>query len=180
MKKFSQKTLLAVVFSLTFTLTACEETLKIQNGKIPAEYVPFAQKFLGEYHGQIEFRPTSLIISLEEDNRLVLQSPNDLLAPVCRSKIGNLTQLIYKEGKNHSIKITEAIFDFDPHLCGNQIAAQQIHFFVSKQKPVTLDILLLDHREWDWRCDNMTVPFPNQNCRYEEYGVYQQGRFIHN
>lgn len=189
MKKFSKKTVVAVVFTLASSLTACEETLQIKNGKIPSEYTPFVQQFLGEYHGQINLRPTNLVASLEADNRLVLQSQSDLLAPVCRSKIGNLTKIIYKEGKNNSINVTEAFFDFDPNLCGNQIAASKIHFFISKQEPVTLDILLLDHLEWGWRCDGMNSPkpyppfynppYPNQTCWQEQYGVYQQGRFIH-
>lgn len=189
MKSFPRMRYFILVCSLSLGLSACKQTLEIKNGVIPVEFLPFVQKFLGSYHGQIELRSTGLIATLEDNNHLTLKSSDDIIALVCRSKIGNLTQLTYQEDRKKTIEVTDAFFDFDPNLCGNQILANQLHFIVTKQSPVTLDLIFLDHVEWGWRCQGMSNPlpyprlypptYPNDSCWEEQYGIHQMGRLVH-
>lgn len=178
-----------IILSSLVGLTACKQNLDIQNGVVPAAFVPFAEKFIGSYHGQMELESADLTLSLEEGNRLVLRSSKDFLAPVCRSKVGHLTRVTYEETQDKTVRVTDAFFNFDPNYCGNQIDAKQIHLMVSQHQPLTVDVILLDHWEYGWRCEGMSGPmpypryyqpwYPTDRCWEEEYGVYRQGRFIH-
>jgi hypothetical protein len=184
MKKFSNYAHIVLALAALTALSACNQTLEIKDGTIPEEFVPYVQKYLGNYHGQIEHRPSGLNISLES-NRLVMKSTDDMIAPACASRIGNLKKITYKEEKDKSITITDAYFDFDPNLCGNDIAGRELHFTAAKKEPLTLDMTLLDHREWGWRCNGNLGrgPFPQpgypgDRCWQEYYGIYQTGRFV--
>lgn len=180
----------ALLLGLTAALSGCKQTVEIENGVIPDEFLSYTEKFLGKYSGQMELRSAGISLHLEEGNRLVVTSADDLIATACHSKVGNLTKLIYRE-KDHQILIKEAFFDFDPNYCGNQIEGKQLHVKVRRQSPLTLDLTILDHYEFGWICDGQPFPYPGYpgsylpptyptgRCWEEQYGVYQTGRLIH-
>ena len=175
-----------VVLGLGAALVGCNQTVKITDGQVPNELLPYVQKFLGEYTGQIEHRATSLVATLD-GNRLVLKSIDDLIAPACMSKIGNLTKLTYEVEKDKSVTVKEALIDFDPALCANDVKAKELEISVKKGEPITLDIRFFDHYEWVWTCSSFPdvhpVPMPPVNpgepCWQDRYAVFQTGRFIH-
>lgn len=172
----------ALCIGLAIAATACDQTVKITDGNLPNELLPYIQPALGTYLGQTEHRATGLVMSLE-GNHLTLKSTDDIIDPTCKSTIGNLLKLTYKENKDKTIQITEALFDFDPNLCGNEVAAKSISFSTVKNNPLTLDMLYLDHFEWRWQCGNGNYPppgHPGSQCWQQQVAIYHTGRFVHN
>jgi hypothetical protein len=182
-KSFGSFILLFILFVLGTALTGCEQTVQLKDGLIPEEMIPHLQPALGNYRGQVERRTIGLTASLQ-DKHLVLQSSDDLIAPACDSKIGNLKQFSYKENKDKTIQITEAVFDFDPNLCGNDVLGRKLTFSMTGSSPISMNLSFLDHFEYRWRCDGGIVyppgtAYPPGNCWQERIAFYNTGRFVH-
>lgn len=123
------------VFSLVLALFAagCDKTVDIKDGKVPAELTSFVAKYLGNYTGVFEQTNQTLTLSMN-DNRLILDTPNDLLGASCKSKAGNLTKLTYSNKDNNIEEVTSAEFDFDPGLCASTIEGRTVTIEGKKSK----------------------------------------------
>lgn len=107
-------------------LVGCDETVKLEDGRIPQELLPYAQALTGEFRGSVEGRPNALTFSLDGD-RMVATSLEDLVMAGCNSAIGNLKQIRYSgDVKKGDVEITSAVFDFDPVNC-RSIEGRELH-----------------------------------------------------
>lgn len=98
-------------------LVGCNETLKIEDGRVPQEFLPYAQALSGEFRGSVEGRPNALTFSLDGD-RFVASLAEDFVMAGCDSKIGALKEIRYS-GKldKGDVEIVSAVFEFDPANC---------------------------------------------------------------
>jgi hypothetical protein len=128
------KTIVKVIL-LTVALFGCEE--KIENGKIPDNYIGEAKKFIGNFYGRLEGHVIRLNIFLDSQNRLIINSFNDddrkQLLPGCNSKIGLLESVSISSNDN---TLRWAQFEFDSKNCGLPLSGLTV-------KPTNENILSL-------------------------------------
>ena len=156
---------LALILALA-SIVACKKELVIDDGRIPAEYLPMVQEYLGTYSGKTDRSVMSrgdkgtLQISLVGDRlKISFEGTNgdtDILNNDCNSLIGNLLSLRGKV-KNDEIKLTDATLEFYPNRCRRMIRGRDIKIFVRKKHGVIrLDTAILlfvtykhdDHGSW--------------------------------
>ena len=105
------------LLALSLGLAACDESVKIENGKVPQNLLPYAQALTGEYRGVVDGRANQLSLSLAGD---VFQAKalNDLVLPGCESEIGALKEVTYSgKMEKNDVAITSATFEFNPNRC---------------------------------------------------------------
>lgn len=173
---------LLIILSSLFLALACKETVKVENGEIPNEYLSLAAPYMGTYEGKIDRVPSVIHLTLN-GNRVVM-SGSLPLRPECQSSYGNLQSLVV-EKNNSKITVHGANFAFDSNRC----------FTFGKEVNLEFDgnklyySLLLDSRR-DWVCTpdiysyvpatptpppTPPVPPPPNPCRWETVNTYAQG-----
>lgn len=172
------------LFAMAFLglgLSACDSELEIKDGRIPAEFLPVAQLYVGNYRGQVERQAMNATLALDGD-KLTLTTAEDLVGSACESKIGNLQKILYRE-RDKQIQITEAIFELDPNLCGNNVEGRAVTLtFLEDKTARTFDLRYLDHQETQWDCSGYyDDPWRySPACRRVWVKVYTTGRFVRN
>ena len=96
-------------------LTACDKSVELVNGQLPAELVAPAQKLAGSYEGRFNGVPNTLTVAVEGD-RLTLTPAADLVGSRCASRVGNAMRVLVS-GKNEQVNLRGASFAFDPGAC---------------------------------------------------------------
>lgn len=184
MKKEISKIVLVLGFAVS--IIGCNQDLTVTDGQLPNEFLPAAQKFVGTYQGQMEHHSVILTVNLD-GNRLLVAANNDLVDAACQSKIGVLKSISYQQGDNNGpVTLSNAIFAFDPNLCGNDVSGRELKFTAVTPGPavttdVTLDAEILDHVEIQEDCEIIMPPYPNggtQRCTYRPVRYYREGRFV--
>lgn len=196
--KFMKFLALAAVISLA----GCDSKLDIVNGEIPANFLGHVQSLLGQWNGQFDRKAVTVSLALE-GNRLVWNTNNDMISPACRSRVGNLKKVSYKE-KDGKVEITGAEFFFDANLCLPRPAGDTI--YVDFEGGTTMQVSLRDYTDVRTICGNPpyypypprsvaavtdTVshhgyphdpyyPHPGYGCRTEYFDYYLTGRFQKN
>jgi hypothetical protein len=99
---------------MLLALTACNGRYKIKDGKVPAQFLPWAQNAVGTYEGSIsdEYgRPRELVlqVQLDDSGRLLVSSDRNLLDSPCETEIGLMQVLTVSSDKDAPI---EAQADF--------------------------------------------------------------------
>ncbi len=120
-----KKNLIALisVTSSLFILSGCKTTVQVNNGEVPSAYLAHAKKAAGIYHGQFNKVSGDLVINFSGNRPVVnFKSKNstDILNSDCKSKIG-LLHAVDVNGEGENLRITSAIFDFDPGQCGDTV-----------------------------------------------------------
>lgn len=104
---------LILLFGLT-ALTACDQTLKTEDGRIPEALLENAQRWTGAYSGAVNRQPQELAFRLEGD-RPVLETAIDLTGDsTCGSAAGPLKAIRFKKKKSQLVDLE---FAFDPGSC---------------------------------------------------------------
>jgi hypothetical protein len=106
-----------VAFALA--LSACN-TVQTPDGKIPADFVGYAQQVMGTYTGEFNGRATQITLKLDGQTPVVSFSNDqgDLLAKDCGSEIGRMTSITTDYvGLSNNEAISSATFEFSPGKC---------------------------------------------------------------
>lgn len=148
-------------------LVGCKD-IQIQEGRIPAEYLPVAAQYMGNYSGQFNGTPAEISLWLEGDVvkvKYVDARGSDILAPQCESSFGHLKSItVSGEQKNPQLDV--ANFAFDPGKCPNMAMGRML-VIMFKKKSSTLKMAPAILQRWD-RC-----PWPE--CTNPDRDVYLRG-----
>lgn len=176
--------MLGGLVSFLILISACEKKTKIEDGLVPAEFIPYVQKLLGSYKGTFESVSANWNLSLEGQKAVLTPYP-DVVDPRCESKVGNLLAVYTKKNKDETFRITEADFAFDAGSCAQQVRGTTLRIYFSNymEKPLKFDAELFKYTEIieTWECDpdwggNPTDP---NHCRirYTTKDHYLTGKF---
>jgi len=164
------------------TLTACEDTVKTPDGKIPNEFLAIANEYMGQFSGDIRNTENTLVLSLN-NNLVTLSAQKDIIASECESKIGKLESFSYEE-KNGAIEIVSAKFSFDPNRCMPSFIGNNIYLFFKSKNDFKISIL--EDYDQELTCQNSITknatnsappPYSPPNCRWESVPRYLNGKF---
>lgn len=102
-------------------LSACNE-IETPDGRVPAEFLGYAQQLVGSYGGQFEGQPTTIGLQMNGDMPYVTvtNTGNDILGPSCRSQIGQLVSIRGEKHNNNTYSLESATFAFSPGNCNAQ------------------------------------------------------------
>ncbi|NUM88358.1 MAG: hypothetical protein HUU37_04055 [Bdellovibrionales bacterium] len=179
-----------LVLAAALLLAACDSTLDIVNGEVPANFLGNVQGLLGTWNGQFNQRALQVTISLD-GNRLVWSSNDDMIAPACRSHVGNLKRVTYRE-KDGKVEVTGAEFFFDANLCLTRPMGDAL--YVDFENATAMQIAIRDRMESRIVCGSQPFPtfpghggiydpyppYPGYGCRTEHFYSYLVGRFLKN
>lgn len=164
------------------TLTACDDTLKIEDGRVPQQFLPYARELVGEYRGTVEGRANVITFRLDGD-RFVANARHDLVMDSCNSIIGNLKEVSYsgKESDN-SVKITTAKFDFNPNNCFSIQGKELVISGIEKKEGHTVfRTSILSESYMERVCHWEPMPPPGggmrEVCEYQQRQYFIDGRF---
>ena len=108
---------LVILFVFSAFGLGCEE--KVSDGKLPAQFLDEAQRFIGNFYGKFNGKVIRVKTVLDSENRLIVKSYDDVDAPFllsgCSSRIGNLLSI---NTGNNGNKFEYALFEFDGKSCG--------------------------------------------------------------
>ncbi len=160
-----------ILFALlaTVALSACDETVKIENGKVPQNLLPYVQKIVGEYNST----SNRITLSIEND-ALVVKAAKDVGDTLeyagCNSKIGNLLDISFSgDIAKGDVAVTGANFDFNPNFCTN---IQGRRFTIENLKTAgsqtTFDTSLLNYMEAQRDCHIEVITEPNGSTSARE------------
>jgi len=174
--KISRKlSILVLLLSLGF-LTSCKD-VKIENGKIPAEFLEVAQGFTGTFHGEFLNQLVDLDVSIDQNNVLHIVPSRDLFGESCETSVNLLQRLSLKE-KNKNYYISSAVVALDPGRCGRMFEGRMLYFYPRYEEgqmtSVGLQVLeeTRSHRECHWSGNP-----PREYCEYKTIEYYYTGRF---
>lgn len=97
-------------------LVACDKTVTVKNGEVPADLLPLAQNLVGSYQGQFDGLSNGLDFSLD-GNKLVVKARADLLGRNCATAVGALKSLTVESKDKSAVAITGATFELNPGSC---------------------------------------------------------------
>jgi hypothetical protein len=172
------KSFLPILFLSAFVV-ACDEKIETPNGEVPENMLQLAKSYEGTFIGQVERQANEMKIEFQ-GNKPVLTLAEDMVAPACRSSIGQLLSVTVSK-KDDQMKLESAQFAFDPNLCGNEFEGRRLYLYFKDGN--TFDTSILDRVEYRTECEIGTPPqYPNPtppgyNCRREAYAIYLSGRF---
>jgi hypothetical protein len=83
-------------------LAGCGTTIDVQDGRVPAAYLPQAQDWVGKYVGDFDGHRLAADLSLQDD-RPVLTVSRDLLGEGCGSRLGNVASVSVNKPKNDAL-----------------------------------------------------------------------------
>lgn len=159
-------------------LAGCKE-VKIENGRIPAEYLTLAAQFMGSYTGKFNGKESTLTLRLEGDIVKVAyhdENGSDILGARCASSFG-LLETIYVGGGQSNPKLDQANFVFNPNQCAAQILGRQLHLdFTKRNSGITVMAGILERRDWETNCGGGGSPYPS-GCTTRQVNVYLLGNF---
>lgn len=165
---------------LSITLFGCK-TIKTENGKIPAQYLEHAKKYMGIYIGNFNERKGAIHLFLDGDLpklRFIDGKKNDILGDECETRF-NLLKQITVSGTEQSPNLDEVDFELNPANCSNKIIGRSITLVFSKNNAGSLELSarILEKIDSVYRCSPGSWPAGN-NCHYETVSYYQYGRFL--
>jgi hypothetical protein len=176
---FMKYTKLLSVVAVSFALVACDDTVKLTNGELPAEYIPYAQPLVGQYRGQIDRKDAEINLALNGNK--IVYTGTDPVAPACQSKVGDALKITYKKN-NGSVQITSATFAFDAGLCRANVQGDTLYMSFENN---AVDVSLLERSSWRTECDDHYVPGPpgtgghwRHSCRQVAEHRYISGRLV--
>lgn len=179
----------SLLCAFCFVLFACDQDVKIVDGHVPAEYLPYVQPLMGDYTGQFNRQANTLTARLSGDV-VELTTQQDLLGSGCRTQIGKLTQISYAQKDNASPVLTQAIFDLDPNLCSQDVIGQKLYVTLQSSKtPVKLNLAVLEGYRREWECSGLATTYPGPgypyppgqpHCWMNDVPVFMVGRFVKN
>jgi hypothetical protein len=147
---------ISIVLGAALVLAACDENVKIENGRIPQQFLPYAQELVGEYRGTVEGKANAIQLSLDGD-RFVATSREDLVMAGCNSVIGDLKSVSYSgDVAKGDVKITYAKFDFNAVNCPS-IQGRELELSSIERK---------DDRIF-YRTRILSETYPERTCRWE-------------
>lgn len=133
------------------SLSACDKSVELKNGQLPAELVPYAQTLAGTYEGHFNGVPNTLNVVLEDDH-LSLVPGADLIGSTCASSIGNATRVDVSERNKDVVGISNVTFSFDPGACVSTAEGRRLEVQVAAahddQARINVRLLLGYHMEW--------------------------------
>ncbi len=132
----------------SFGLVACDQTVTVQNGQIPAQYLLAAKTIVGNYTGSAAGIPNTLTIALN-GNQAALSGANDLLGSACHARLGELLSFTYNTDSGTPV-ITGASFALDPGYCVTNVLASQVDLSFTGTRNFSLSFL--NHVEYQNRC----------------------------
>ncbi len=154
------------------------KTIKVEDGKIPNDYIIEAQKYVGSYSGAFEGRDGKLDISLE-GNTVHLQfldgKNNDILGDECSSQLGLLQEITVSGSKKNPI-LDRAAFALDPAKCSDRLLGRSVNLYFSHQG-TQLNVAILHRTESVYRCEPGGPVGGAPRCNYETEYRYLRGRF---
>lgn len=163
-------------------LAGCDE-VKIEDGRIPAEYLDEAAAATGTYAGTMDSRAVSLNVSLIGD-RLRVQASPDFLGTGCDSSFGNLEKVrVEREGNSYSLE--SATFAFAPNFCAPSVVGREVVFGIrSRNGQTELSASLLQDSRMERECRMVCspggpggAPVCREECTMRPIQVFLTGRF---
>jgi hypothetical protein len=173
---------LGFLLSSVLVLSACEDTLKFENGRIPKPLLPYAQALMGEYHGTKEGFSDAIQLSLDGD-RLVVTSDEDPVMAGCNSVVGNLKSVRYSgAAEKGDMKISSAIFEFSAPNCpliqGNKF---EIYNIARNDGRISFRTRILSKQYFDrecrWQAGSPPSYDPREVCETNLRRLYIEGRY---
>ncbi len=159
-------------------LTGCKE-VKIENGRIPDQYLKQAAEYAGTYAGTFQGVKSVLTLSLEGNLAKVSYQDargNDIIDPTCESKFG-LLQTITVSGSEEKPNLDAAAFAFDANKCTAMVVGRTLYLeFKKKQGAVKMSAGIVQRRDWEHTCTGGS-PFPT-NCTTRQVPVFIRGSFV--
>jgi hypothetical protein len=173
---------LGILLSAALALSACDDTLKIENGRVPQAFLPYAQELVGEYRGSSEGHPNALQLSLDGD-RFVVTSSEDLVMAGCKSVVGNLKSVRYSgDAAKNDVKITSAVLEFSAPNCPSiQGDVLEINSITREEGRISLRTRILSEsypeRICRWEGGGPPTYAPREVCETQMRYLYIEGRF---
>jgi hypothetical protein len=151
---------------MALSLTACDKSVEIKNGELPAELVPYAQELTGTYEGKFNGVPNALTVTLV-GNRLSATPAADLIGSTCASSLGDLTRVSYSAKNKETVRLTNASFAFNAGACGAAVEGRELEARgVKSRAGVKLEISLLAGYRQETRIEpGQTVCHTDRNGR---------------
>ncbi len=160
-----------LVSVLVIGFLGCKE-VKLEDGRVPKQYLSKTKKLMGTYKGQFNGREATISIELRGGDTPTVQYQDargkDMLAPNCQSEIG-LLQSVYVVGKKSNPQIERATFAFDPANCfidGNALYLK----FEEKKSVIRFVASIVKRRRQHEVCEYVPggpgIP-PRRQCHYE-------------
>lgn len=181
-----------LLLTLALALSACEETVRSKDGTIPAEYLSYAQHYLGLYQGQFDGVNGQLEISLNGNKPVVIFTDefggNDLVSR-CQSSIDQLHSVDVRVNKDKQIELVSAIrFRFYPGKCRGWIAGRDLTLFFSENTNKSSGEMVLTAQVLQWSLNEHYESVPRNYCgkncsddhRPGAYNHYLTGTFSRN
>jgi hypothetical protein len=175
--------LISGLVAMSLGLISCKE-VKIEDGRVPAQYLERAKAYEGRYVGQFDGRPGDLVLTFEGDVAVVRfenGTDNDLLGSMCQSSIGKLKSVSLKGRKNN--RISAVTFAFDPNNCKFNVTGRSLTIGLEETNAGLIlrpSLHAYDRYEnrctWDSGAPERGVP-PREICRPESVPVYFSGKF---
>lgn len=199
-----KKSLLTLSATLlcSFSFSGCKSTVPVHNGEVPSQYLDHAKKAAGVYHGQFNNVSGDLTINFSGNRPLVNfknKNGSDILNSDCKSKIGPLLE-VDVNGDDSNLRITSAVFDFDPGQCDDSIDGRALRIdFKEKNGTISLKTSIIEQAANPELCPSWEDPssgyggftltyrkghgfshtyLPRGDCRSAKTDQYLNGSFI--
>ena len=154
---------LLAVLSLSLGLQACE--VDVENGKVPAAYIPAARAYEGTYVGDMDGRKGTIVMTLKEDGYAEVTTPGfeggDIYDVGCGSVIGPLRRIAGKDAKDGSVPILERLVWGYHHSAFGCISQDEITFDFGTAKNGQTDINV-----------SMTLFYASNGAPFKMYGYF--------
>ncbi|MBS1984974.1 MAG: hypothetical protein JST16_12465 [Bdellovibrionales bacterium] len=154
---------LLAVLSLSLGLQACE--VDVENGRVPADYIPTARVYEGTYTGDMDGRRGTIVMTLKEDGYAEVATPGfeggDIYDVGCGSVIGPLLRISGKQAKDGSVPVLERLVWGYHHSAFECISQNEINFDFGTAKNGQPDINV-----------SMTLFYASSGAAYKMYGYF--------
>jgi hypothetical protein len=169
------------VMALSAFLMSCK-TVKIEDGKIPSEYMSEAKKLEGVYAGRFDGIKGEVTLRMN-GNRAELsfqgEKGSDILAG-CGSTIGDLVEISISGNSAKDYRLSQAVFSFSPGSCRRYVGRNLYLDFSRDQATFRLGYITRYESRWECRYEGGGGYPPNpprEICTFNEYPVFMGGYF---
>jgi hypothetical protein len=121
---FKLKTLSCALIGAASLLSACDQRIAVQDGKIPEVLLENARQWEGNYIGSFEDRIQELTLTLDGDVPSVQASVDFTGDTLCSSKAGKLRHIVFRKKEK---QLVELEFEFNTGLCAKLLRGQTLY-----------------------------------------------------